>query len=284
MPGSIRLDEALQSAAQQLRDISHNPTMDAQILLSHALDHERSWLLAHPEYRLSLIQQMTFERLVERVRLGEALPYVVGRRWFYGRQFSIKPQVLIPRPETELLVEAALEFLEKYPHRRRAVDVGTGSGCIAVTLCAEHPELEMLAIDKSFTALQVAMLNKERLTPNAGMSFLVANLLGGLKAEFDLICANLPYIPSRRLASLEVARREPLAALDGGPEGLDHIIGLVDNLDEYLAPGGRAILEIDETQGATVMRMVGEVLPGCGIVVRKDLAGLDRVIVIDRQG
>jgi release factor glutamine methyltransferase len=282
--GSIRLDEALQSAAQQLRDISENPAMDAQLLLSHALDRERSWLLAHPEYQLHPPQQETFEQLVERVQLGEALPYVVGERWFFGRLFSIEPQVLIPRPETELLVEAALEFLQERPHIRRAVDVGTGSGCIAVTLCGEHPQLEMLAIDKSFSALQVAKQNKQRLTPNARMSFLVGDLLRSLKAEFDLICANLPYIPSGRLASLEVARREPMGALDGGSQGLDQITRLAFSLDEHLAAGGRAILEIDETQGAAVTRMVGEILPGCGVVVRKDLAGMDRVVVIDRQG
>lgn len=284
MAGSIRLDEALQSAAQQLRDISENPTMDAQLLLSHALACERSWLLAHPEYRLNSIQRRTLEQIVERVRRGEALPYVVGERWFFGRLFSIEPQVLIPRPETEQLVEAALEFLQERPHRRRAVDVGTGSGSIAVTLCGEHPELEMLAIDKSFSALQVAKLNKERLTPNARMSFLVGDLLRGLKAEFDLICANLPYIPSGRLASLEVAMREPVEALDGGPEGLDQITRLVFSLDEHLAAGGRAILEIDESQGDTIMRIVRETLPACYAVVRKDLAGLDRILVIDRQG
>lgn len=252
-------------------------------MLAHVLERTRSWLLAHPEFQLSESSRIDFERLVKRVQQGEALPYVIGERWFYGRLFSIEPSVLIPRPETELLIEAALDYLRVRPDRRRAIDVGTGSGCIAVTLCAELPDLEMVASDRSFEAVRIARTNAQAHQVAGRIDFIVGDLLKPVAGRFDLICANLPYIPSERLTSLEVAKREPCIALDGGVEGLDLIGRLLKQTQVLLKPGGRMILEIDETHGEQVMKLAGSVLPDWRAELHRDLAGLDRILIVDRK-
>jgi release factor glutamine methyltransferase len=277
--GSIRLDLALQSAARALRAVSDSPSLDAQTLLAHIMDRDRSWLLAHPEHLLDQETSASFDLLINRVKLGEALPYVIGERWFFGRLFSVDSHVLIPRPETELLVESALTYLRSNMDRRRAVDVGTGSGCIAVSLCAELPYLEMIAIDRSYPAIKVARRNAEIQAVDKNIDFIVGDLLEPVETEFDLMCANLPYIPSGRLASLQVAQREPLDALDGGEEGLEYIIQLVHACDRSLAQDGCLLLEIDETQGSRVMEEVQCLYPDWEVVVEKDLAGLDRLLI-----
>jgi release factor glutamine methyltransferase len=266
-----------------LSEITETPKLDAQILLAHVLDRERSWLLAHPEHQLDESLLQAFDQLVARVQQGEALPYVTGERWFYGRKFRINSSVLIPRPETELLVEKGLDFLRTHPGRRHAVDVGTGSGCIAVSLCAEVPDLEMVAIDRSFEAVQIARVNAVMHGVGGQIDFLVSDLLGGILTEFDMICANLPYIPSKRLTSLKVAQCEPLTALDGGLDGLRYITQLIKAAGSLLAPDGRLILEIDETQGRALVQLVGDMYPAWSVVLHQDLAGMDRVLDIVRE-
>ncbi|MDF1499303.1 MAG: peptide chain release factor N(5)-glutamine methyltransferase [Anaerolineales bacterium] len=283
MAGPIRLDQALQSAAQKLRAVSENPYLDAQVLLSHVLNRERSWLLAYPEVQLDERAIQEFDRLVARAAEGEALPYLIGERWFYGRSFSVEPAVLIPRPETELLVETALDYLRANPDRRRAVDIGTGSGCIAVTLCAEAPDLQMVAIDRSHQAVRIARRNAETHGVEHLVNFMMGDLLNAISGAFDLICANLPYIPSDRLSSLEVAKREPHIALDGGGEGLIFISRLLQDAGRCLAPGGCLILEIDESQGDRVIELMKRLHPDWPAAVHKDLAGLDRVLVVERE-
>lgn len=280
--GSIRLDLALQSAARALRDVTDTPNLDAQTLLAYLLNHDRSWLLAHPEHRLDPGTNTNFHRLVDRVRQGEALPYVIGERWFFGRLFSVDSSVLIPRPETELLVEAALEYLRADQGRRRVVDVGTGSGCIAVSLCAELPYLDMLAIDRSLPAIKVARKNAETHRVDSAIHFMVGDLLSSVTAEFDLVCANLPYIPSSRLASLQVAKREPRDALDGGLGGLELITRLIRECQPLLRPGGCLILEMDETQGDHLRDELKALYPDWKVSVRMDLAGLDRLLIAEK--
>jgi release factor glutamine methyltransferase len=281
--GPIRLDQALRSAAQTLRAVCENPNLDAQILLASVMQRDRSWLLAHPEAQLEANEYGQFIKYVERVKSGEALPYVIGERWFFGRLFSVEPSVLIPRPETEILIEAALEFLERNPLKRHAVDVGCGSGCIAVTLCAEIDNLEMLAVDRYVQAVKVTRRNAQFHQVESRIKLVAGDLLGCVVGEFDLICANLPYVPSERLVSLEVADREPLSALDGGKDGLEIISRLLSDVKRCLSAGGRMILEIDETQTNHLIANVQRKYPGWEVAVRKDLAGLDRALVIDRK-
>lgn len=280
--GNIRLDDALRTAAQRLRTVSDDPNLDAQILLAHSLGRDRSWLLAHPEARIDEREIERFGVLVGRVADGEALPYVTGERWFYGRLFSVEPAVLIPRPETELLIECALEFLQEDPSRR-VVDVGTGSGCIAVTLCAEIKGLELLAIDRSHRAVNVARRNAKSHEVEQRIDFLIGDLLSAVVGPYDLICANLPYIPRQRLSSLKVVKREPLCALDGGERGLEIIRRLLSSIGGQLVAGGRMILEIDASQTSDLMEWIGQSCPGCRVSVQQDLAGFDRVMIVDKE-
>jgi release factor glutamine methyltransferase len=169
------------------------------------------------------------------------------------------------------------------PNRRRAVDVGTGSGCIAVTLCMEISDLEMFAMDISMKAIEIARRNALMHTAQKKIQFWVGDLLNGVVGEFDLICANLPYIPRRRLSSLSVAKREPLSALDGGEEGLDLIFTMMRAAENHLRIGGRMILEMDESHGKRVMDLATSIYPDWSTVVSKDLAGMDRILILDRE-
>ncbi len=241
----------------------------------------RERLLTHPEQPVEAEAVQRLWRQVDRVAAGEALPYVLGWWEFFGRRFRVAPSVLIPRPETELLVGQALGFLgSRSP--ALGIDVGTGSGCIAVTLAAQCPGLRMVATDISPIALRIAGENARLHGVADRLQFVACDLAVPLSMRFDLVCANLPYVPRSRLAQLEVARREPLLALDGGDDGLLLIRRLLAALPRLLAPDGMALLEIDETQGEASVALAREL--GVGLVdVRQDLSGRDRLLRIQCQ-
>lgn len=252
--------------------------------MSEALGCTRAWVLAHPEARLNEAQTQAFINMVARCRDGEALPHVLGWWEFYGRRFRLTPEVLIPRPETELLIEGALQFLIQHPKRRMAADVGTGCGGVAVTLAAEVPDLWVTATDLSFSALQVAQSNAREHRVASRVRLLQADLLTSVAGSFDLICANLPYIPTKVLHGLAVAPREPRMALDGGADGMVIIRRLLACIPDLLEANGRALFEIGAGQSDTALAATQEVLPTSNVEVRKDLAGQDRLLVIDRMG
>lgn len=254
---------------------------DALLLLAWVLGQSKSWLLAHPEARLDPAQVEALEAYRLRLASGEPLPYLLGRWEFYGLDFTVTPAVLIPRPETELLVETASHWLRSHPNRRRAADAGTGSGCIAVSLAANHPDLQLWASDLSRPALEVARQNARRHQVQSQVHFIQGSLLTALAGPFDLVCANLPYIPTADLAGLAVARSEPLLALDGGRDGFACIQMLLADARRWLAPGGLALLEIEARQGADACRLAQQWLPGARVNVHADLAGLDRMITIE---
>jgi release factor glutamine methyltransferase len=233
----------------RLSAVSETPGLDAQVLLAAVSGRGRSWALAHPEAHLTDEQTTALEAALLRLEGGEPLPYVLGKWEFYGLDFALSPAALIPRPETELLVEQALGWLRAHPGRRWAADVGTGSGCIAVALAVNIPDLKILASDLSAEALQLAGDNARRHEVWERLSLVQADLLPLAGRSFDLICANLPYIPSRKLKGLKVSAHEPLLALDGGPDGLDLIRRLLDRAPESLAPDGLLLLEIEASQG-----------------------------------
>jgi release factor glutamine methyltransferase len=212
--------------------------LDVQTVLAFVLDRPRSWVLAHPEFRLNADQIAQAGLWVERLVKGEPLAYLTGKREFFGLDFTITPHVLVPRPETELLVELALGWLCAHPDRRRAIDVGTGSGCIAAALTYHVPDLQVTAVDFSRAALRVARDNFKRLDLADRITLVQSDLLTGFGRRFDLICANLPYIPTDTLPTLPVSRYEPRLALDGGERGLDVIQRLIDCVHERLSPGG----------------------------------------------
>ncbi len=274
------ITQALRELSSQLAAVSETPSLDAQTLLAHVLGSSRAWVLAHPEAGLNPGQEEALRAAGARLAGGEPLPYILGHWEFYGLDFILTPDVLIPRPETELLVARALEWLRAHPNRRSAADIGTGSGCIAISLAVNLPDLHVLATDVSAAALEVAKANAEKHNVTKCIQFLPAELT--TLQPIDLIVANLPYIPTPRLESLAVARREPRLALDGGPDGLDAIRGLMPTAGQWLAPGGCCLLEIDASQGEAAWKLAQSFFPGAKISIIPDLAGLDRLMVVQR--
>jgi len=274
--------EALQAACSALQPHSESARLDAQVLLAHLLQVPRTWVLIHPEAYLTPSQAQALHAAQERLRRGVPLPYVLGAWEFYGRAFTVTPAVLIPRPETELLVEAALAWLDAHPRRGRAVDAGTGSGCIAVTLAVERPSLRVAAADISPAALSVARRNVLRHAVSGRVRLLCADLLTPFAPHScDLICANLPYIPTQTLRGLKVYGREPSLALDGGADGLQLIRRLLAQAQTRLAPGGLLLLEIEATQGGAALRLAQRAFPAARVTLRRDLRGLPRLVRVE---
>jgi len=281
MPVSIQT--TLESSQRRLASHSESAGLDVQVLLAHILGKSRTWILAHPEYPLTAKQEIDFLQVLARLEAGEPLPYLLGHWEFFGLDFTVNPAVLIPRPETELLVEHALDWLTKHPKRRKALEVGTGSGCIAVALASRVPDLHLLAVDISMPALRVARENLSRHQLGERITLAQTDLLGGIRPNpqdrFDLVAANLPYIPDTALALLPALRYEPRIALSGGAGGTALVERLLKDIPEVIAPGGLLLLEIEATIGAAVQELVESRLPGCMALVLPDLSGHDRLVI-----
>ena len=278
----ISIRQVVDSLIRRFAD-SLTPRLDAQVLLTHITGKPRAWVLAHPEAALDEGQRRALAAALTRLESGLPLPYVLGHWEFYGLDFSIDPAVLIPRPETELLVETALEWLQAHPRNHHAADVGTGSGCIAVTLAAHVPGLHIAAIDISPAALQIARANARKHHVADRIDFIQADLLD-LRlppSSFSLIAANLPYIPTETLHDLEIFGREPTLALDGGPDGLNLIHRLMHAAPRYLAPGGLMLLEIEASQGSAALTLARKTFPSAKVSLHPDLAGRDRLIRVE---
>jgi release factor glutamine methyltransferase len=290
----------LSAATAALRESgSPSPRLDAELLLGHALGIDRAGLIAAHDIAVGVERASEFIAALERRRQGEPVAYIRGIKEFYGLAFSVDRRALIPRPETERLVELALERVrDALTGRPRpagspplgAWDIGTGSGAIAVSLAAEcrrrgyAAELRVLATDISADALALATENAVGHGVADTVSLRRADLaaLGsGDAAEWlpvDLVCANLPYVPSPVLPTLPVAASfEPHDALDGGPDGLDVIRRLLPELPRVLAVDGTALLEIGADQADALIAAAAQALPGWPVVIHADLAGLPRV-------
>lgn len=219
---------------------------------------------------------------LEKFLQGVPLPYILSRWEFYGRNFKVTPDVLIPRPETEMLVELALKHAQNI-NSYKVVDIGTGSGCIAISLAAELPAVTVTAVDLSIAALLVAKENAKNHN-QTHIHFIQADLLSPFSARFDLICANLPYIPSDDLNNLPVSQWEPRLALDGGKSGMETIWRLLDQAKTRVAPNGLILLEIESNLGKATLSAAKKVFPNATIHLIPDLAGLDRIIKIQLTG
>lgn len=253
-------------------------------LLSHHLNTDRAWLLAHPEAEISSSIQSQLEDDISQIKDGMPLPYILGFRDFYGHRFRVTPHTLIPRPETEIMVELALEWLKKQPGWRycRYIDVGTGSGCIPISILSAIPDLSACATDLSYQALQIARDNSKQLSDSQKIDFICADLLNFSGQRWNLVTANLPYIPSEKLKTLPVAQYEPISALDGGADGLDLIRKLLCNLQSTLAFPGLALFEIEIDQSNEVRKFAEKIFPNGKIELIKDLAGIDRILQIEQ--
>jgi release factor glutamine methyltransferase len=272
------LAAALTAIRQQIHLHSETPGLDAQVLLAHICRRDKSWLLAHPEAALTPDQAAALEESLKQLLEGIPLPYVLGEWEFYGRRFKVTPDVLIPRPETELLVETALECLRAHPDRRRAAEAGAGSGIISISLAAEIPELKITATEISPPAASVARENVARYDLEGQITLLADDLLTHQPGPFDLIAANLPYIPTGTLHRLPIYQREPTLALDGGEGGLDLIERLLEQAAARLSPGGLALLEIESGQSQSASFLAKRIFPEAIIRVLPDLAGKPRLL------
>lgn len=277
----LEIGKWLRGARTRLASLSDTAALDAQVLLAHVLGKPRAWVFAHAEEELSKSLLARLETDLGRLESGEPLPYVLGKWEFFGLGFSVTPDVLIPRPETELLVEGAISWLKCHPDRRSVADVGTGSGCIAISLAVHNRDLRVWAGDISQAALEVAIMNARQHGVEDRITFAQSDLLSGLEGPFDLICANLPYIPTETLRTLPVYGREPDLALDGGPTGISQIGRLIGETRDKLNPGGKLLLEIEARQGEQASQIARVAFPEARIRVVPDLAGHDRLLTVE---
>ena len=258
---------------------------EAGSLLSFVLGKDRTFLISHGE---DLVDEESLERLrgfVERRAAGEPLQYITGVQDFYGREFRVTPDVLIPRPETELLVEAALEVTTSKD--TLICDVGTGSGCIALTLLCEMSRARAVAIDKSAAALEIAKQNAAKLDVSERSVFVVSDCFDALDPDeyhFDLIVSNPPYVAESALAGLqrEVRDHEPLVALSPGADGLTVIRRLLTGAPAYLKPNGHLLMEIGFDQGESVRDLIDEAV-WLLLEVRPDLQCIPRIVVLEKR-
>ena len=276
----------LSDITTRLTPLSDTPALDASVLLAHILNKPRTWVMAHPETTPTAEQQKQLADSLARLERGEPFPYVIGRWEFFGLELDITPDVLIPRPETELLVEKAVAWLQESPVRQTVADVGTGSGAIAIAIAVNVPDVQVLATDISLAALQVARHNAIKFDVVNRIDFVQCDLLpyhlGSLATErhFDLICANLPYIPSETLQALPTFGREPTLALDGGADGLDLVRRLLNIGPEWLAPNGMILLELEATRGIQALNLACDLFSEGTIHLHQDLTGRDRLLEI----
>jgi release factor glutamine methyltransferase len=253
------------------------PRLDAELLAGHALGLARVQLYAQFDRPLEASELGALRELVKRRQGGEPVAYLTGRKEFWSLELHVDDRVLIPRADTETVMDEALERLPAGEGRRIA-DVGTGSGALALALRKERPQAEVVASDASAAALAVARANAERL--GLAVTFVEGDLLAPLAphAPFDLVVANLPYIPTADIAGLAAeVRREPRAALDGGPDGLDLVRRLLAGLGPLLRPGGAVVLEIGAGQAAATAALCRS----AGLLevrTRADLGGIERVV------
>lgn len=251
------------------------PRLDARLLMQHLLGITHAQFLADPDRRLSGEELEAFLSLILRRERGEPVAYLIGEKDFYSRSFRVTPDVLIPRPDTELIVTLALKRLKTLAWPR-VLDLGTGSGAIAVTIACEHPEAAVLAVDVSSEALAVARDNADRL--GGRVSFLQSDWFSALGDEqFDLVVANPPYVAARDPHLLQDGLPfEPDLALTDGGDGLSCIRRIVGDAPRHLLPGGWLLIEHGYDQAAAVRGLLGDG-PYAEIATWQDLSGVDRV-------
>ena len=262
--------------------------LEAELLLMAAAAASRAQLYARSTDPLSLQERSSAEVLLERRLRREPASYILGQKEFYGLDYWVAPGVFIPRPETELLVEQVIRLAPLRPTNDQwtAVDVGTGTGAIAVALAVHLSHIRVFATDISPEAVRVATLNRdlhgvtERVVPLQG------DLLAPLPQSVDLIVANLPYIPSGEIASLEPEVRlyEPREALDGGLQGVDVIQRLLQQAPAKLSPGGALILEVDPRQASRVQELAKAAFPQATVSTARDLTHRERAVIVDLLG
>lgn len=281
----ITIQQARRKATGTLRDAGiDTAALDARVLMGYILDVSRTELLLRDPDPISPGDLKRYSALVDQRSTGVPIAYLVGHREFMGLQFATAPGVLVPRPDTEPLVEWGLGWLESHTEAT-VVDIGTGSGAIAIATAAYAPSTwngRMIATDVSEEALTIARSNADALLPSAKharLEFALGSLAGPLSGPIDLVLTNLPYLTPEQIAGNPDLRHEPSLALDGGEDGLDFVRLVIDDLPRILAPNGAAGFEIDPAQSAEVQNLLRTALPHHHVHVVHDLAGDERHIV-----
>jgi release factor glutamine methyltransferase len=276
---AMTIDEALRSATRRLSPRSTTPRLDAELLLGHILGTSRSVLLARLMQPITPPQEADYEVLVTRRFEGEPIAYLTGHREFYGLDLLVTKDVLVPRPETESVVEACLDVLPSNELSQLA-DIGTGSGAIVVAVSLHRPLLRAYATDISAPAINIARANCERHGVSERVQLFVGNLLDPLPGPVNVIAANLPYV-SPGEAAPDVATWEPqVAVFGGGDDGTATIREFLARAPDYILPGGTIVMETAYSQGKIVSELAQQAFPGAHVEIRKDLAGYDRIVII----
>ena len=270
---------ALARAGESLSPTSATPRLDAQLLLSHVLGRGREWLIAHGETPLTQEQSDSYAALCEKRSKGIPVAYLTGFAGFFKREFAVNEHVLIPRPETEHLVEDAIAHLQ--PRGGDVFEAGVGSGAIACSIAAEVPGARIYGTDVSPHALATAQDNARRLGVDDRCVFYLADVVNGNEKTYDVVVANLPYIPTGDVPRKpEPAGYEPHLALDGGADGLDLYRKLLAAAPRMLRPGALLLMEAAPPTIEALRRMSVEALPRASVEIRRDYAGQERYVYV----
>lgn len=278
-PSTIR-DQLINARAALRASGNNDAWLDAEVLLAYVLNVDRAWLHGHPERPLTAAERQRFRRLVGRRVEHVPVAYLTGRKQFYGHDLHVSPAVLIPRPESELLVDLALEWLRDHPSARRVIDLGIGSGAIAIAIAKAAPPVRVIGIDVDPKALAVAAKNLAELRLRSRVELRRGDLLQSAPPA-DVIAANLPYLSAarRRSAGPELGY-EPKSALSGGEDGLDLVRRAVQEAPAIIRAHGCLLFECDPGQSRRLERLGKATWPAATVTIHKDLAGRDRAVQI----
>ncbi|WP_432406961.1 peptide chain release factor N(5)-glutamine methyltransferase [Wukongibacter sp. M2B1] len=280
----ITIHEALKESENKLEKKVNTPLLDAQVILCHILDVDRLYLIINKDRKLTKEEAYEYNELIEKRLEGVPVQYIVGNQEFMGLSFYVEEGVLIPRPDTEILIEKILENVDE-SNSYNIVDIGTGSGAITVSLAKFIEKAHVFSVDISKKALKIATKNANANGVSSKISFLNGSLFSplddiGIKGKIDILVSNPPYIPSKKIEGLqvEVSKYEPRIALDGGEDGLDFYREIIDKAPEYLRRGGLIVLEVGHDQARIVAGLMEEKDQYVDIEITKDLAGIERVV------
>ncbi len=274
----MTLREFLIQGIKKLKDSNiNNPQLVSEIFLSDILSKSKEWIIANPDFELKdskIIDK--FNEFIQRKINGEPVEYIIGKKEFFSINIKVNKNVLIPRPETEILVEKAINVIKKNS-LKKVIDIGTGSGAIAISIKKEAPDIEIIATDISLDALKVAKENSK----NLNINFICCDLFNGVKGKFDLIISNPPYIKTRDLKKLpdKVKSFEPINALDGGEDGLKYYKKIVGEGKNYLSKNGFIIFEIGYISVVKKLEKIFAYNNFCDIKFFRDYSNFPRVIM-----
>lgn len=276
---TTKLNDWRVKAIQTLSPFSEEAVIEVNAILKNQLKKDLTWIILNPEFLIPPGELEKLDNDLGKLKQNIPLAYVLGFQEFYGINFIVSPDVLIPRPETELLVENAIQWGRKINHSFRLLDIGTGSGCIALSILKNVPNCFGFGIDISYRALSIAKENANNLKVS-NIQFINSDLTMPLIGKFEMICANLPYIPTSNIQSLPHSKFEPMIALNGGETGKEIIRSLLSQLKDKISTPGIILLEIQIDQGKDVVDYASSQFPNANISILEDYSSQPRIVKI----